>query len=151
MIIAHAAVQANGGMVMPVRVVSLHLTFQVLPCPPSLTIICPVTVSTYPLLPTQSWFDIRTFSLNSDEDEPGMLRTTHLLNQLITAEVDSGIPPANIVLGGFSQGGAMTLLTGLTTERKLAGLAVLSGWLPLAGKVKAVSDSEHSAWNTFLL
>ena len=80
-----------------------------------------------------------------------MLRTTHLLNQLITAEVDSGIPPANIVLGGFSQGGAMTLLTGLTTERKLAGLAVLSGWLPLAGKVKAVSDSEHSAWNTFLL
>ncbi|KAL1734394.1 Phospholipase/Carboxylesterase-domain-containing protein [Schizophyllum commune] len=88
-----------------------------------------------------SWFDIRTFSLNSDEDEPGMLRTTHLLNQLITAEVDSGIPPANIVLGGFSQGGAMTLLTGLTTERKLAGLAVLSGWLPLAGKVEAmVSD-----------
>lgn len=71
-----------------------------------------------------------------------MLRTTHTLNQLITAEVDEGIPAERIVLGGFSQGAGMSLLTGLTTERRLAGLAILSGWLPLRFKIKAVSVLE---------
>lgn len=32
----------------------------------------------------------------------------------------------------------MSLLTGLTTERKLGGVVVLSGWLPLKEKFKAV-------------
>ena len=49
-----------------------------------------------------------------------------------------GIPADRIVLGGFSQGGAMSLLAGLTTERKLGGIAVMSGWLPLRNKFKAV-------------
>lgn len=85
-------------------------------------------------------FDIYEFgAVNPREDEDGMLKTVHNLNQLISAEVDGGIPANRIVLGGFSQGAAMTLLTGVTTERRLAGLAVLSGWLPLREKIKAVS------------
>lgn len=68
-----------------------------------------------------------------------MLETMGQLNQLITAEVDAGIAPERIVLGGFSQGAAMSLLAGLTSERHLAGVAVLSGWLPLREKFKAVS------------
>ena len=84
-------------------------------------------------------FDIYEFgSANPREDESGMLKTVHNLNQLISAEVGDGIPANRIVLGGFSQGASMTLLTGLTTERRLAGLAVLSGWLPLREKIKAV-------------
>lgn len=67
-----------------------------------------------------------------------MLKTVHSLNQLVTAEVDAGIPANRIVLGGFSQGGAMSLLTGLTAERRLAGLAILSGWLPLHATIKSV-------------
>jgi phospholipase/carboxylesterase len=35
---------------------------------------------------------------------------------------------------GFSQGCAMTLLTGLRYPERLAGLACLSGYLPLAGQ-----------------
>lgn len=62
------------------------------------------------------------------EDEPGVLKSAHELNALITAEVNAGVPANRIVLGGFSQGGAMTLFTGLSTERRLAGLAVLSGY-----------------------
>ncbi|EJF62227.1 Phospholipase/carboxylesterase [Dichomitus squalens LYAD-421 SS1] len=91
-----------------------------------------------------SWFDIYEFgSINAREDETGMLQTVHSLNQLITAEVDAGVPANRIVLGGFSQGAGMTLLTGLTNERRLAGLAVLSGWLPLRNKVKAML-SDHA-------
>ena len=72
-----------------------------------------------------------------------MLETVHQLNQLITAEVDAGIPADRIVLGGFSQGAAMSLLTGLTAERRLAGLGVLSGWLPARNKAKAVSTYSY--------
>ena len=69
-----------------------------------------------------------------------MLNTARELNALITAEVDAGIPANRIVLGGFSQGAAMSLLTGLTSERKLGGIVVMSGWLPLREKIKAVSS-----------
>lgn len=67
-----------------------------------------------------------------------MLQTAASLNKLISDEVEGGISASRIVLGGFSQGGAMSLLTGFTTERKLAGVAVLSGWLPLRNVFKSV-------------
>ena len=85
-----------------------------------------------------SRFDIKSFDFNAEEDEKGMLESSRQLNELISAEIDAGLDASRIVLGGFSQGGAMTLLTGLTSERKLAGLAVLSGFLPLHHKFKAV-------------
>jgi Predicted esterase len=76
-----------------------------------------------------------------------MLRSARSIGQLITAEVDSGTDPNRIVLRGFSQGAAMSLLTGLTDERRVAGIAVLSGWLPLRNRFKAVSLVGDSACN----
>ena len=71
-----------------------------------------------------------------------MQKTANSLNKLIESELDSSpsLTANRVVLGGFSQGGAMSLLTGLTTERKLAGLAILSGFLPLRTKLKPVSS-----------
>jgi predicted esterase len=85
-----------------------------------------------------SWFDIYSFGFDSKEDEAGMLQTRSALNALISDEVDNGTPPERVILGGFSQGAAMSLLTGLTGERKLGGVVCLSGWLPLREKFKAV-------------
>src|SRR5207342_2480113 len=51
---------------------------------------------------------------------------------LITREVERGMPRARIVLAGFSQGGAITLHTGLREREPLAGLLALSTYLPLA-------------------
>ena len=90
-------------------------------------------------------FDIYSFGFDTDEDEKGMPDSAHLINQVITSEMtNSDIDPSRIVLGGFSQGGTMSLISGLTTGRKLAGLAVLSGWLPLRKKFKSVSTSYQS-------
>lgn len=84
-------------------------------------------------------FDIYSFGFDTAEDDKGMLKTVSSLNALISAELSStDIDASRIVLGGFSQGGAMSLLTGLTNERKFGGIAVLSGWLPLRGTFKAV-------------
>jgi len=43
-------------------------------------------------------------------------------------------PPHRIVVGGLSQGAALAVLTGLTTERTLGGVFALSGYTPLRGK-----------------
>ncbi|KAA1466740.1 Phospholipase/carboxylesterase [Dentipellis sp. KUC8613] len=90
-----------------------------------------------------SWFDIISFGFDCEEDETGMLRSAHAINQLISAEIDSGVPPERIVVGGFSQGAAMSLLTGLSNERKVAGIVALSGWAPLRHKLKAMA-SRHA-------
>jgi predicted esterase len=79
----------------------------------------------------------------SNEDERGLLESARSVNEIITSELDNGVETSRIVLGGFSQGGAVTLLTGLTTERKLAGLVVMSSYLPLRGKLKSVSSSTN--------
>lgn len=89
-------------------------------------------------------FDIYSFGFDTEEDEKGMVDSARLINQVITSEIDSGIDANRIVLGGFSQGGTMSLMSGLTSERNLAGLAVLSGWLPLRKKFKSVCTSHQS-------
>jgi len=84
-----------------------------------------------------------------------MLKSVGMIRELIKHEIDvNGIDPSRIVLGGFSQGGTMSLLTALTGPHKLAGIVVLSGWLPLRHRFKAVSifllTIPKTIYNTFL-
>lgn len=69
-----------------------------------------------------------------------MLSSTSSINALITAELNDNpnILPSRIIIGGFSQGAALSLLTTLTSGRKLGGAIALSGWLPLNAKIKGV-------------
>jgi len=88
-----------------------------------------------------SWFDIKDLDgLSNNEDQQGSLLSTSSINSLITAELDDNpnIPPSRIIVGGFSQGAAISLLTALTSERKLGGAIALSGWLPLHTKIKGM-------------
>lgn len=106
--------------------------------------IVPVSLNQGMAMP--SWFDIRHLDkLDNPEhdDEQGMLETVKSVDELIQAEVDSGISEDRIVLGGFSQGGAISLLSALTTKRKLAGVVGLSCWVPLSHKI-AQMKSEHA-------
>ena len=55
---------------------------------------------------------------------------------LVEAEMkDQKIPSDRIIIGGFSQGGAVSLFTGLTIKLKLAGIYGLSCYLALHDKV----------------
>ncbi|EPQ58937.1 Phospholipase/carboxylesterase [Gloeophyllum trabeum ATCC 11539] len=87
-----------------------------------------------------AWYDIVAFGADSDppEVEEGMLQSVRSLERLIANEVSEGIDPSRIVLGGFSQGGTMSLLTGLTIEMKLGSIVVLSGRLALKSKIKTM-------------
>lgn len=89
-----------------------------------------------------AWFDLHQLSnLTSSEydDEPGLLASVASVDQLVQAEVDSGIPENKVVVGGFSQGGAIALLSGLVGGRKLAGVVGLSTWVVLNHKIEEVS------------
>lgn len=57
------------------------------------------------------------------------------IDALIQLEVDKGIPEDKIVLGGFSQGGAIAALSLLLKNRNLAGYVALSTWIPMPEKV----------------
>jgi len=96
----------------------------------------PVTLNGGYVMP--AWYDI--FSLdaqNPREDGAGLRQSQARVETLIAREKARGVPAARIVLAGFSQGAAMTLMTGLRHEERLAGLVCLSGYLPLAAQVEA--------------
>lgn len=45
-------------------------------------------------------------------------------------QVANGIPFNRVVMGGFSQGAALSLFTGFQIKKALAGVLVLSGYIP---------------------
>lgn len=67
-----------------------------------------------------------------------------VVNQLISEEIKSGTPSERILLGGFSQGCVMTLLTAVSTSHKLAGAIGCSGWLALGERLDTVSQNSSS-------
>jgi len=109
--------------------------------PPHVKVICPtankmpVTLNSGFQMP--SWFDLMSLDAAGPEDEAGIKRAFQMVNQLIAEEVKSGIPSERIMIGGFSQGGALALYTALHTEHKLGGVIALSCWAPLHKELPA--------------
>jgi phospholipase/carboxylesterase len=85
----------------------------------------------------RAWYDILGFDETSPQDEAGLRRSRELVEALLVREQERGIPSNRIVLAGFSQGCAMALLTGLRHGQPLAGIAGLSGYLPIADTTRA--------------
>ncbi|PGH04195.1 hypothetical protein AJ79_07173 [Helicocarpus griseus UAMH5409] len=112
----------------------------------------PITINFGMTMP--GWYDIVKLGANigADEfsriqDERGILKSRDYFNTLIKAEIDKGIKPSRIVLGGFSQGGAMSLFTGITHKEKLGGIFGLSCYLPLSDKLASHMPSDGSFAN----
>jgi predicted esterase len=84
-------------------------------------------------------------ALQQQEDEAGILRSQAYFHSLIAEQVEKGVPSNRIVLGGFSQGGAMSLLAGLTCPQKLGGIFGLSSYLLLQGKLKEMIAEKGNA------
>ena len=92
--------------------------------------------------PMRAWYDILAADLVRREDEAGLRESMAAVHRLIAAEVARGVPARRIVLAGFSQGCAITLGAGVRCTERLAGLAGLSGYVPLADTTAA---ERHSA------
>lgn len=80
----------------------------------------------------RAWYDIKDFDLVNRADESGVAESVLQVEALISRQIELGIPASRILLFGFSQGGAITLATGLRRREPLAGLVALSSYLPMA-------------------
>jgi phospholipase/carboxylesterase len=77
----------------------------------------------------RAWYDIRDADLNRRADLAGVRSSQAHIERLIARENERGVQDARIVLGGFSQGGAIALYTGLRHPQRLAGIVALSTYL----------------------
>ncbi len=108
----------------------------------------PVTVNGGHVM--RAWYDILGSELTRREDEAGLRESFADVQQLIANEVARGVPAQRIVLAGFSQGCAVTLGAGLRSPYRLAGLAGLSGYLPLADRMAAERSPQMNDVPIFL-
>jgi len=93
----------------------------------------PVTINNGHVM--RAWYDVSFGDLEGHSrkaDEKGVRESQAQISALVARENSRGITTGNIVLAGFSQGGAVALHTGLRYPETLAGVMALSTYLPLA-------------------
>ena len=84
----------------------------------------------------RAWYDIDSLDFESrDHDGSGIRESAAAVGSLIEREIERGVPAANIVLAGFSQGGAIALYAGYAGAHRLGGILALSTYLPLQSEV----------------
>jgi phospholipase/carboxylesterase len=98
----------------------------------------------------RAWYDILGTDLVKREDEAGLRESIAQVHALIDREVAQGVPAQRIVLAGFSQGCAITLGAGVRYPQRLAGLAGLSGYMPLAATTAAERHDANVMTPVFL-
>lgn len=101
-------------------------------------------------IPMRAWYDIGDLDPDGrPEDEAGIREAAVSVGALVQAQLRRGIPSPRIVLGGFSQGGATALFTGLRYSSRLAGIIGLSCYLPLPGSLAAELSADNRSTPVF--
>jgi phospholipase/carboxylesterase len=101
-------------------------------------------------MPMRAWFDILTLERGGSEDAAAIEASAAAVAALLDAEQARGFAPERIVLAGFSQGGALALHLGLRYPRRLAGIAALSAFVPLAQQLDSEANREYSDLPIFM-
>mmetsp|Transcript_33045 Transcript_33045/g.67517 ORF Transcript_33045/g.67517 Transcript_33045/m.67517 type:complete len:265 (-) Transcript_33045:341-1135(-) len=97
------------------------------------------------------WFDLYDWPIGVGvkDDKEGKIKAAIQIEETVEKlEKEMDIPPSRIVVGGFSQGGAVALLTAYhrRTEGKVpfAGCVCLSGWLTLKEDLNVTEEVAKS-------
>lgn len=88
-------------------------------------------------MPMRAWYDILGFERGVPQDTAGTRASAAEVAELIGRENQRGIATNRIVLGGFSQGGAISLFAGPRYPEKLAGIMGLSCYMLLEDSLPA--------------
>jgi phospholipase/carboxylesterase len=111
----------------------------------------PVTINGGALM--RAWYDVSFGDLEGRSrraDEAGLRESRDQIIALIEREVARGVEARNIVLAGFSQGGAVALETGLRHPQRLAGVLALSTYLPLANTLPREASAANRETPIFM-
>jgi len=104
----------------------------------------PVTLNNGQVM--RAWYDVSFGDLEGrsrQADEKGVRTSQAAIGKLIARENKRGIASRQIVVAGFSQGGAIALEAGLRYPERLAGIMALSTYLPLAAKLEAEASAQN--------
>jgi phospholipase/carboxylesterase len=111
----------------------------------------PVTINNGYVM--RAWYDVSMGDLQTGvrrADEAGVRKSQGQIGQLIQREANRKISFKNILLAGFSQGGAMALQTGLRYPEKLAGVMALSCYLPCPDSFAAEATPANAKTPLFI-
>jgi phospholipase/carboxylesterase len=98
----------------------------------------------------RGWYDLRNIDRQQQQDEGAIRASAAAVGALLRRERERGIRPDRIVLGGFSQGAAMSLFIGPRFPEKLAGVIALSGYRLLASSFEAERQACNQETPLFL-
>ena len=109
----------------------------------------PVTLNGGIVMP--AWFDIGGDDLMRGEssDLAGIKAAEKQIHALIEREIARGVDSQNIVIGGFSQGGALAAWIALRYPKPLAGLIALSTFLAKNAPLEADATIANRSIATF--
>ncbi|MGH8569640.1 MAG: alpha/beta hydrolase, partial [Gammaproteobacteria bacterium] len=111
----------------------------------------PVTINGGAVM--RAWYDVSFGDLEGKSrrsDEGGIRESQQQINALIEREGKRGVGASQIVLAGFSQGGAVALHTGLRHPEQLAGVMALSSYLPLADSLPQEAAAANKGTPIFM-
>jgi lysophospholipase II len=102
------------------------------------------------------WFDLYDWpiDISAQEDRTNVQQSAAMLRKEIQSVMDEfQLTSRQIVVGGFSQGGAIALVAayhdeyGWRTKDRLGGCVNLSGWWPLQRRIESASSSSIQPQN----
>jgi phospholipase/carboxylesterase len=98
----------------------------------------------------RAWYDISQSDLARVPDEKGIRESQRQVEDLIARERSRGVEASNIVLAGFSQGGAIALQAGLRHTDRLGAIVALSTYLPLEDSLDREAAGANKATPIFM-
>jgi phospholipase/carboxylesterase len=99
----------------------------------------------------RGWYDLKSLQLDRSKQDPeGVIESSLQIQAIIQEQISQGIAAKNIIIAGFSQGGAIALFTGLTGSVKLGGILALSTYLPLAADQSASLNKDYNDLPIFM-
>jgi len=100
----------------------------------------PVSVNGGYIMP--SWYDIYEMDIDRKIDQSQILVSAAQVHEFIEREIERGIASENILLAGFSQGGAVAYQAALSFGKPLAGLLAMSTYFATPELCNQVSQQQ---------
>ncbi|PXX91865.1 carboxylesterase [Marinobacter vulgaris] len=101
----------------------------------------PVTINGGMTMP--AWYDIKAMDIDRVVDTDQLVASSDAVAKLVDREIERGVSSENIIIAGFSQGGAVAYELGLSYPKRLGGILALSTYFATAKTVE-VSDANRN-------
>jgi len=126
---------------------SQNHTRWILPCAPRQSVTCNNGMV------MTSWMDLHRIPIapNMHDDGTHLPASIEMIHRLVDEQISAGVPANRVVLGGFSQGGALALVAALSYRQPLGGACILSGWCPPKSDVVSLAASSPSKMGPFIV